>query len=58
MKKVAIIGIVGVPANYGGYETMVENMLDYTPDDVEYTVYSSKSAYKEEVNRLYMMLCA
>lgn len=49
MKKVAIIGIVGVPANYGGYETMVENMLDYTPDDVEYTVYCSKSAYKEEV---------
>ena len=36
-----------MPANYGGYETMVDNMLDYTPDDVEYTVYCSKSAYKE-----------
>lgn len=46
-KRVAIVGIVGVPANYGGYETMVENMLDYTPEDVEYTVYCSKTAYKE-----------
>lgn len=45
-KKVAIVGIVGVPANYGGYETMVDNMLDYTPDDVEYSVYCSKNAYK------------
>lgn len=46
MKKVAIIGTVGVPANYGGYETMVDNLLDYTPDDIEYTVYCSKKAYK------------
>ena len=28
MKKVAIIGTVGVPAKYGGYETLVENLLD------------------------------
>lgn len=46
-KKVAIVGIVGVPANYGGYETMVDNMLDYTPEDVEYIVYCSKNHYKE-----------
>lgn len=46
-KNVAIVGIVGVPANYGGYETMVDNMLDYTPENVEYTVYCSKTAYKE-----------
>ena len=49
MKKVAIIGTVGVPANYGGYETMVDNMLDYTPPDVEYTVYCSKKAYEERL---------
>lgn len=46
-KEVAIVGIVGVPANYGGYETMVDNLLEYTPEDVEYTVYCSKSSYKE-----------
>lgn len=45
-KRVAIVGIVGVPANYGGYETMVDNMLDYTPEDVAYTVYCSMSSYK------------
>ena len=47
-KKVAIIGTVGVPANYGGYETMVDNILDYTPEDVFYTVYCSSKAYNEK----------
>lgn len=46
-KKIAIVGIVGVPANYGGYETMVDNLLDYTPEDVVYIVYCSKKAYKD-----------
>ena len=27
MKKVAIIGTVGVPAKYGGFETLVENLI-------------------------------
>ena len=51
MKKVAIIGIVGVPANYGGYETMVDNILDYTPENVKYTVYCSKPAYKDRLEK-------
>ncbi|HGD3562853.1 TPA: DUF1972 domain-containing protein, partial [Escherichia coli] len=25
MKKIAIIGTVGIPASYGGFETLVEN---------------------------------
>ena len=25
--KVAVIGTVGVPANYGGFETLAENLL-------------------------------
>ncbi|MDE5614904.1 MAG: DUF1972 domain-containing protein [Treponemataceae bacterium] len=33
--KVAIIGTVGVPACYGGFESLVDNLLDYTPQDVE-----------------------
>lgn len=28
-KKIAIIGIVGVPANYGGFETLAENLVKY-----------------------------
>ena len=27
MKKVAIVGIQGLPANYGGFETLVENII-------------------------------
>lgn len=27
MRKVAIIGTVGVPANYGGFETLVKILL-------------------------------
>ena len=36
MKKVAIIGTVGVPASYGGFETLVENMIGKNAsEDVE-----------------------
>lgn len=46
--KVAIIGTVGVPACYGGYETLVENLLTHKQrDDIEYTVYCSAKAYKD-----------
>lgn len=47
--KVAIIGTVGVPACYGGYETLVENLLDYKQNpDLEYQVYCSSKTYKEK----------
>lgn len=42
MKKVAIIGTQGVPANYGGFETLVENIIgDNCSDDIQYTVFCS-----------------
>lgn len=28
-KKISIIGTVGVPANYGGFETLAENLVKY-----------------------------
>ncbi|WP_394200994.1 DUF1972 domain-containing protein [Marinagarivorans algicola] len=43
---VAIIGTVGVPACYGGFETLVENILD---GDGEYTVYCSSKSYDEKL---------
>lgn len=47
--KVAIIGTVGVPACYGGYETLVENLLDYKQNpDLEYQVYCSSKIYKDK----------
>ncbi len=42
MTKVAIIGTVGVPANYGGFETLVENIIgENASPDVEYTIFCS-----------------
>lgn len=43
--KLKIIGIVGVPANYGGFETLVENLLDYLPKEIETTVFCSSRNY-------------
>ncbi len=46
MKKVAIVGIQGVPAKYGGFETLVENIIgDNCPEDVQYTVFCSAKDY-------------
>lgn len=42
MKRVAIIGTQGVPANYGGFETLVENIIgEHCSDSIEYIVYCS-----------------
>ncbi len=50
MKKVAIIGVVGVPANYGGFETLVENIIgENASEDVEYTVFCSSRMYEEQL---------
>ncbi len=49
-KQIYIIGTVGVPACYGGFESLVENLLDYTPEDVEYTVFCSSKNYSEKLN--------
>lgn len=47
--KVAIIGTVGVPANYGGFETLVENIIKRNfSDDIQYSVYCSSYAYKDK----------
>ena len=42
MRKVTIIGTQGVPANYGGFESLVENIIgEYKSSDVKYTVFCS-----------------
>ncbi len=46
MKQIAIIGTQGVPAQYGGFETLVENLLgEHCPADVQYTVFCSSRDY-------------
>lgn len=50
MKKVAIIGTVGVPASYGGFETLVENIIgENVPENIEYTIFCSAKSYKEQI---------
>lgn len=49
-RRVGIVGTVGIPANYGGFETLVENLAAYAesqnlPCDVE--IYCSAPAYPD-----------
>ena len=47
--KIGVISTVGVPACYGGYETLVENFLTYCQhSDVNYQVYCSSVAYSKK----------
>lgn len=48
-KRLAIIGTVGVPSSYGGFETLVENLLDYLPEKFDVTVYCQDSAYQHKL---------
>ena len=46
--KISIIGTVGIPANYGGFETLAENLVKYhhasnIPNSI--TVYCSSKIY-------------
>lgn len=51
MKKVAIVGTQGVPANYGGFESLVENMIgDNCSPDIQYTVFCSSKDMKEKLS--------
>ncbi len=43
--KLAIIGTVGLPACYGGFETLAERLVEHTTDDYEITVYCSGKKY-------------
>jgi glycosyltransferase involved in cell wall biosynthesis len=49
--KVAIIGTQGVPAQYGGFETLVENLIGKNcPSDIQYTVFCSGKDYQTRLN--------
>ena len=47
--KFSVIGCVGVPNNYGGFETLAENLAKY--EKFKTTIYCSGKSYKKE-NRL------
>lgn len=52
--KVAVIGIAGIPANYGGFETLVQNLAEFHASNskrVELLVYCSTKNYLERPAR-------
>lgn len=52
-KKIAIIGTVGVPANYGGFETLAENLIENIGTKHQITVYCSGKTYTKEKRKKY-----
>lgn len=47
-KQIAIIGTVGLPANYGGFETLTEHLVEDLSHQYEMTVYCSGKKYSKE----------
>ena len=45
MKKISIIGIVGIPAKYGGFETLTEYLTKNLYNQFDITVYCSSKSY-------------
>lgn len=55
MKRVAIIGTVGIPSKYGGFETLAHFLTKELKDEFDFTVYCSKKSYtkKERIKELH-----
>ena len=49
MKKVAIIGCVGLPAKYGGWESLVDQLTKRLANSFEFTVFCSGKKYIEKL---------
>ncbi len=48
-KRIAIIGIVGLPANYGGFETLAANLVGNLNEKFDFTVYCSGLKYRNKI---------
>lgn len=49
IKKIAIIGTVGIPAKYGGFETLVEYLTLNLGNIVDFTVFCSAKQYSQKI---------
>ncbi len=47
--KISIIGTAGIPACYGGFETLTENLVKNKPGNIEYTVFCSTKIYQKRI---------
>jgi len=63
-KKVAIIGSNGIPAKYGGYETLAEHLVEELAEIYDISVYCSRHSYTDrprkykKANMVYLPLKA
>jgi len=46
--NISIIGTAGIPARYGGFETLAENLVKNKTEGIEYTVFCSEKLYQEK----------
>ena len=46
-KKIAIIGTVGIPAKYGGFETLTEYLTKHLSKEYDMSVYCSAKSYDD-----------
>lgn len=49
MINISVIGTAGIPANYGGFETLVENLVKFQSDKIKYTVFCSSRNYTKRM---------
>ncbi|WP_102385325.1 DUF1972 domain-containing protein [Vibrio cyclitrophicus] len=47
-KNIAVVGTVGLPACYGGFESLVENLVRCKSENIQYEVFCSKNSYEEQ----------
>lgn len=47
-QKIAIIGTVGLPAKYGGFETLAEHLVEHLGSKWDISVYCSAKAYTKQ----------
>ncbi|CAH7082678.1 Alpha-D-GlcNAc alpha-1,2-L-rhamnosyltransferase [Vibrio chagasii] len=48
-KNIAVVGTVGIPACYGGFESLVENLTKESSNNIQYTVFCSSENYKKKL---------
>lgn len=51
--NISIIGCSGIPAKYGGFETLAENLIKNKTDMINYTVFCSSKLYPEKQKNYY-----
>ncbi|CAM3993738.1 DUF1972 domain-containing protein [Shewanella aquimarina] len=50
MTKVAVVGTVGIPACYGGFESLVENLTKYSSNNIQYDIFCSSKSYPKKLS--------